>query len=352
MDPRVDVFCHILPPRYEEARWQRVEKTNFVEHSPSHLKYVAGGKSPEQENFQVLTNLEARFRMMDEFENYRQMLSVASPPVEAVDPDDSEYLAKILNDELAELVLKYPDRFAGAAASLPMNKPEAAAKELDRCIKDLKLCTLQIYSNVLGKPLDLPEYRPIFQIMARHNLPILLHPARSIKHPDYLAEKESKFLIWQIFGWPYETTAAMARLVFGGVLDDFPNLKIICHHSGAMVPFFQGRMQSMFRMFTPLIETERGRPLKMPGIEYFRSFYTDVSTFTPASIECTVDFFGPDHVIFGSDAPFDLEGGRASVRECTAAIQNARLSEADRSKIFYKNFEASFRIPVPAPARA
>src|SRR3989304_10002469 len=135
MDPRVDIFCHILPKRYDAARWQRVGKTNFVKHSPSHLKYVAAGKPPEQENIKVLSDLEARWRVMDQFENYRQVISVASPPVEAVDPDDSEYLAKLLNDELAELVQKYPDRFAGAACSLPMNKPAGAARGAGACTK-------------------------------------------------------------------------------------------------------------------------------------------------------------------------------------------------------------------------
>ncbi|MBI4480424.1 MAG: amidohydrolase [Acidobacteria bacterium] len=353
MESRVDVFCHILPKRYDAVRWERVEKTNFVKHSPSHLKYVAGGKSMEQENVNVLMDLDARWRMMDEFPNYRQVISVASPPIEAVDPDDSEYLAKILNDEMAELVQKYPDRFAGAAASLPMNNPEASARELERCIMHLKLCTVQLFSNVNGKPLDLPQFRPVFEICSKANLPILLHPARSIDVPDYASENDSKFIIWQIFGWPYETTAAMARLACGGVLEDFPNLKIICHHSGAMVPFFQGRMKSMYRMFEPLIAAERGgRPFSKPILEYFRLFYTDVSTFTTASIECAADFFGVDHVLFGTDAPFDIEGGRASIRESTEAIEKSRFSAAEKSKIFHGNFESYFRVPALAPARA
>ena len=102
MEQRIDVFSHILPKRYEEERWKRAEKTHFVDHSPSHLKYVRGGKSPIA-NYQVLIDLDTRFRMMEEFGGYRQVLSVASPPVEAVDPDKSDYLAKVLNDELAFL---------------------------------------------------------------------------------------------------------------------------------------------------------------------------------------------------------------------------------------------------------
>ena len=343
MDPRVDVFCHIVPPRYDKARWERLERTHFVEHSPSHLKYVRGGRSPLP-NMQVLTDLDTRFRMMDEFEGYRQVLSVASPPIEAVAPDDSDYVAKILNDELAELVQKYPDRFAGAVASLPMDKPEAAARELERSIRELKLIGVQLFSNVAGKPLDLPEFRPIFRIMSEHDLPILLHPARSRNHPDYLAEKDSKYVIWQVIGWPYESSAAMFRIVFGGILDDYPNLKIIVHHTGAMISFFSGRIEAMYRMFLPLIEQERGTPLKKPVMDYLRCFYGDTSLFTPASINCACDFFGSDHVLFGTDAPFDAEGGKWSIRASTAAVNNSSRSAADKSKIFYQNFETIFRL--------
>ena len=351
MEQRIDVFCHILPKRYEEERWKRAGKSGFVEHSPSHLKYVRGGKAPLA-NYEVLINLDTRFRMMDEFPGYRQVLSVASPPIETVDPADSELLARVLNDELAEIVQKHPDRFAGAVCSLPMNKPDAAAKELERSLKDLKLAGVQLFSNVLGKPLDLPEFRPIFEIMAKHDRPILLHPARSRKHPDYLTEDASRFLVWQVFGWPYETTAAMTRIAFSGILDEYPNLRIIAHHTGAMVAFFGGRIEAMYKVFEPLLTDERGgTPLKKPAADYFRMFYGDTSTFTAASIECACDFFGPDHILFGTDAPFDAEAGRFSIRESTAAIEKARVSAEDRENIFNKNFERLFRLSA-ATARA
>jgi uncharacterized protein len=350
MDQRVDVFCHILPARFEKARWDRFERTHFAEHSPSHLKYVRGGKAPLP-NYQVLIDLDTRFRMLDELEDYRQVLSVASPAIEVIAPDDSEYVAKILNDELAELVQKYPRYFAGAVASLPMDKPEAAARELERSLRDLKLIGVQLFSNVQGKALDLPEFRPIFQIMSEHNLPILLHPARSKSHPDYLTESYSKYVIWQVIGWPYETSAAMFRIAFSGILDEYPNLKIIAHHTGAMIPFFGGRIESMYKMFQPLVEDERGAPLKRPVMDYFRSFYGDTSTFTPASINCACDFFGADHILFGSDAPFDAEGGKLSIVESTDAVNRASLSAEDKSKIFYRNFETLFRQPAVAAAR-
>lgn len=342
MEQRVDVFCHILPRRYDEARWRRSKKGEFVDYSPSHLKYTRKREIPQQ-NYQALADLEARFRILDEFPNYRQVLTVVAPPIEVIDPDGSDDLAKIANDELAELVQKYPHYFAGAVASLPLNKPDAALREVERAIRDLKLGGVQLFSNVLGKPLDLPEFRPIFRMMSEYDLPILLHPARSRKHPDYLTESHSKYLIWQVFGWPYESTAAMARIVFGGILEEYPNLKIIVHHTGAMVSFFHGRLSAMYSLFEPLWVEERGGPLKRPVVEYFRSFYADTATFTSASIQCAADFFGVDHVLFGTDAPMDLEGGRFSIRESTTAIESSTLTAEEKDKIFYKNFQALFR---------
>ncbi len=353
MDPRVDVFCHIVPPRFNQARWDRVEKTHFHVHSPSLLKFVGGGKATEANpNMKVLTDLEARFRMLDKIEGYRQVLSVASPPIEVVAPDDSETVAKILNDELAEIAQKYPRYFAGAVSSLPMDKPDAAARELERSLKDLKMIGVQLYSNCNGKAIDGPEYWPLFEIMSKYDLPILLHPARAQSHPDYLAEKDSKYVIWQVIGWPYETAVAMFRIAFSGILDRYPNLRIICHHTGSMIPYFAGRIESMYRMFQGILEQEIGHPLKRPVMDYFRAFYGDTATFTAASIECACDFLGADHVIFGSDAPFDAEGGMSSIRESTNAVNKARISAGDKSKIFYKNFETLFRVPAGVAAVA
>src|SRR5688572_32692623 len=122
----IDAFCHILPPKYEETRWARAGSKDFAANSPAHLQYVRTGKKAP--NYEGLTSLEARFRMMDEFEDYRQVISLAGPPPEHIAPDASVELAVIANDELAALVAAHPDRFAGAAAAVPMNDPERACR--------------------------------------------------------------------------------------------------------------------------------------------------------------------------------------------------------------------------------
>ena len=168
----------------------------------------------------MLFDLDERFRVMDRFEDYHQVLSLASPPIEALGgPDVTVPLARAANDGLARLVDSHPDRVPGFVASLPMNAPDAILEEARRAVSDLGARGVQVYSNAAGKPLDSPEILPLFDLMAELDFPVWLHPARQAHHPDYLSEDKSKYEIWWTFGWPYETSASMARIVFAGLFD-------------------------------------------------------------------------------------------------------------------------------------
>ena len=338
----IDAVCHILPPKYDAARWALAGSKDFASSSPAHLQYLRTGRKPP--NYEGLTNLDARFRMMDEFDGYRQIICLASPSPDHVAPGASVELSVGANDELAELVAKYPARFAGALAAVPMGDPERGCREIERATRELGLCGVQLYSNVNGRPLDVPEFRPIFQTIADLDVPVLLHPARARTHSDYSTEPESRFLIWQVFGWPYETTAAMMRLVFSGIMQDHPNLKVLAHHTGAMVPFFYGRMQSMFDMFADEFAIQSENRLTQPPLEYFRRFYGDMGAFSSGAVNVARDFLGADHLLFGSDAPFDAEGGRWSIRESIAAIRDSSCTEAEKQDMFTTNVERFFKL--------
>src|SRR5260370_16641114 len=153
-------------------------------------------------------------------------------------PEKSPELAEIANDGLAELVAQHPNRFAGFIASLPMNNPAAAVKEIERAVKNLGAAGVQIFTNVNGRPLDEPDFLPIFEKVAELDVPLWVHPARGAGFPDYQTEKKSKFELWWVFGWPYETSVFMARMVFAGIFDRFPKIKIIPHHPAALFPYF------------------------------------------------------------------------------------------------------------------
>src|SRR3989304_6871405 len=162
---------------------------------------------------------------------------------------------------------------------MPMNNLDATLEELDRSITHLGATGIQIFSNVCGRPLDGPEFQPLFARMAELNLPIWLHPSRGYRFSDAQTETRSRYDFWWVFGWPYETTVAMGRLVFSGIFDRHPNLMIITHHLGAMVPYFEARIgtglaQLGCRTQNADDAAALGR-LKRPPIDYFRMFYAD-----------------------------------------------------------------------------
>jgi len=298
----------------------------------------------------VLFDLEARFKVMDKFEDYCQVICLSAPPIELIaGPDRTPDLARVANDGMAEYVAKYPDRFPAFIASLPMNNPEAALDEIDRAVKELKAVGVQFFTNVLGKPLDLPEFKPLFAKMAAYDLPIWVHPARGADFPDYKTEEKSKYEIWWTFGWPYETSAMMARLVFGGYFDDFPNLKIITHHMGGMIPYFEGRVGPGWDQLGARTSDEDLSViltrLKNPHLEYFKGFYTDTAVFgSTAATKCGLSFFGVDQVLFASDCPFDPEKGPGFIRETIKVIEELPITDDERKKIFEDNARKLLKI--------
>ncbi|MFC1910101.1 amidohydrolase family protein [Chloroflexota bacterium] len=330
---KIDAYAHIVPPKYREA-----------------LHKVA----PELHDKQVvpclpLYDLDARFRIMDKYEPIRQVLTLGRIPTEHIArPAKAAELARIANDEMAELVDKHRDRFAGALTTLAMNNMDEALKETDRTIKDLKFRGVYLHTPVDEKPLDAPEFMPLYEKMSQYDLPIVIHPMRRLTHPDFLSEKESKYNLFSMFGWPYDTTVAMARLVFSGIMEKYPNLKIVTHHLGGMVPFYSERI----RQFTQLFENGR-EGIKWPDrrkecIEYFKMFYADTAIYgnTPA-LMLGLDFFGPDHIIFGIDFPLgDVENGDRNYRQTINAIEAMAISDEDKKKIYEDNARKLMRLPI------
>jgi aminocarboxymuconate-semialdehyde decarboxylase len=175
----------------------------------------------------------------------------------------------------------------------------------------------------------------------------MLHPARGAGFADYPAEKKSLYEIWWTFGWPYETSAAMQRLVFSRLFDRLPDLKIVAHHLGAMIPYFEGRIgYGLDQLGARTADEDYGALLaSMPRrpYDYFKMFWADTAVFgSRAATECGLAFFGPDQVMFASDAPFDPEGGSLYIRETLRIIDTLEIPDADRRKIYQGNAERLF----------
>jgi predicted TIM-barrel fold metal-dependent hydrolase len=299
-----------------------------------------------------LYDLDVRFRIMERFEGYVQVLTLSSPPIEAFGgPDVTRDLARLANDEMAELVQRYPDRFVGFSASLPMNDPDAAVREAERANNDLGALGVQIFTNVNDLPLDDPRFEPLFARMAELDRAIWVHPARTARFPDYLGEDRSKYEMWWVFGWPYETALFMSRLIFSGHLDRYPSLRILTHHAGGMVPHFAGRIGpglDQFGQRTPDEDLSQvAKRLTKRPYDYYKMFYGDTALFgAEHALRCAIDFFGVDHILFGSDMPFDPEKGPQFIRETIANLDAIGLSAPDRKRIDEENARTVLHIPA------
>lgn len=329
---KIDVFPHILPTKYKEALY-RVAPPGF------YIQNVI-------DSLPTLFNLDHRFRIMDKYEGLAQVLTLSAPPVEMIaDSDQAIGLAQLANDEMAELVVRYPSRFAAAVACLPMNHIDAALKEVDRAINDLKFRGVQLYTPIHGKPLDSPEFVPLYEKMSQYDLPIWIHPQRGADHTDYKAENRSRYMIFHIFGWPYETAAAMTRLVFSGILERYPNLKFITHHCGGMVPYLEQRIIGAYDHAELLRGAKYKQGLSKAPIEYFKMFYYDTALYgSTAALMCGYAFCGVDHMLFATDMPYDSELGDRYIRQTIQSIEQMDISESEKKKIFEDNARSLLRL--------
>jgi len=329
---KIDIYPHIMPVKYKESLYKKAKKDFY-------LKKV-------NDALPTLWNLDIRFRIMDNYEGIRQVLTLASPPVEEVaGPKDAVELSKIANDQMAEMVMKYPNKFLAGVACLPMNNIDGALKEVERAIEELNFKGVQIFTPINDKPIDRPEFFSLYEKMAQYDLPIWIHPKRGPDIPDYRTEDHSMYWIFSMFGWPYETTAAMTRLVFSGILEKFPNLKFITHHCGGMVPYFEQRVIGGQDYAETLLRATYTRSLNKPLIEYFHMFYGDTALYGgTASLMCGYNFFGADHLLFGTDMPYDSEGGNRYVRQTIDAIEKMQISYSDKKNIFEDNAKRLLRL--------
>ena len=328
---KIDVFNHIITPRYRDAR----------------LK-VAPRLTEQERVMPALFDLDARFRAMDlAGDGYVQIINTANPPVETVAaPDAASELSRIANDEMAELVAQHPSRFIGAAACVPMHHIDGALGELDRAVRELGFCAVQVYTDVNGRSLDDPGFAPFFDRVAALDVPILLHPVRGADRPDYPPESGSRFDTWRIAGWLYDTVAAMMRLVFAGIFDRHPSIKIVTHHLGGFVPYAGERIREGY---DKLLKAAQARsepvPLRRHPYEYFHDFYADTITIgSVPALRCGLEFFGVDRVMFATDMPFDTQGGRKYVEVAIQAMDAIDIPSGDKAKIFEHNARRVFGV--------
>jgi aminocarboxymuconate-semialdehyde decarboxylase len=326
----IDIYCHIFPDRFFQEMTRVAPR---LENIGARLRGV-----------KKLFDLDERFREMDQFGDYRQIISLPNPAIEDLAQGETGLmLARIGNDAMAELCTKHPQRFPTFVAAVSMTDVEGSIAEARRAVNDLGAAGIQIFTSVAGRPLDDPEFEPLFAALAEMDRPIWLHPVRTAALTDYLSEKKSRFEMWWCFGWPYDTSVAMVRLVFAGLFDRYPDLKIVTHHLGGMIPYYDGRIGPGLQVLGARTSDEDYSEilpsLKRPHLDYLRDFYADTAMFGGGihAIKCGLEFFGPDKVVFATDTPL------GPIKPAIDVLNRLDISGADRRKLFVGNAEKLLR---------
>ncbi len=316
---RIDTFAHALPPRFRDTVLDEVNN---------------GHDLVNWHSLRRLFDVEERLALMDELGIDMQIVTTPSPPLETMfQPEVACRLAELANREMARLVAKHPRRLLGVA-TVPLVDPEWAIQEVRHAVTELGLLGPLVYTHVNGRALDQPSLEPFWLEMERLGAPVWLHPDRPNTPGDYVNEDDSRYGLFLVLGWPYETSVAMARLVLSGVIGRHPNLDIIVHHGGGMIPFFHRRIEMNYQAGqrrVPMPEDESvdlGRDL--------RRFYVDtVLQGATSALATSVDFFGSDRVLFATDMPFGPDDGLQFARGSIQSIE--RLPESQREVILGDN---------------
>lgn len=324
---RIDAHTHFAPPKFLEFAEQ-------AQGRPFPL-------SPLYKSLPALTEVQPRIDLLDR-NGIDMNVLVPVPWIEGfpkiyADTALATQAARLMNDELAAVITAYPKRLRGVAI-LPVVDPDAMVAELRRAVTQLGFVGAYVAVGPTAKPMDHPDYEHLYRALVELDATLWLHPSRSPLNPDYADEKLSQFYEWQLVGWPYDTTSAMFRIVFSGVFDRYPTIRIVTHHHGAFIPLLAPRLSNNW----PVLERV-GLPMptkiSKPYIDHFRKFYCDTaaSGFAPKALELAIDFFGPERVLFGSDAPFDVQDGQIFISETLRSIDAMAVAPETRSAILSEN---------------
>lgn len=315
MSETIDCFGHIMPRSvYEELLETHPTETIKAHDEP------------------YFYDVDRRLQDMDECGVDRQVLTLASPPSWlGIDPDDALPIVKHANDEIRRIADEHPDRFI-PVGTLPFLSGRYL-EELDRCIDELGMAGIQIFSNVDGTPLDAEKFRPFYEAVEAKGVPLWMHPQLS----EYGPTGESMFYD-KVFGWLLDTSVALSRLVFSGIMERHPDLDLIAHHMCAMVPHFIDRIRTFYeaREFYPHTDWAE---LSQPVEEYFQRFYGDtVLNGSVPALETGLEFFGADHLLFGSDYPYGPDEGRRWLGD-TETIRQLDLTAEELDGVLGDNLQ-------------
>lgn len=315
---KLDLHTHYYPPGYFEKIRELPSEFSF-EKSPSGQTIITYRGARFFGVTPPMTDVAKRLEDMDRVGIDIEVLSLSTPNVFFADAQHQPEIARMVNDTYAKLVAQHPMRFK-AFASIPMDHPEAAVIELHRVINELKMNGVILLSNIGGKPLTSPEYRPFFQEANRLKLCILLHPMLPANTDPF-----REYVLGPLVGFMFDTTLAVARMCFDGMFREFPDIRWIVAHLGGAIPYLMERLDNGWRDFVEC----RTKIDELPSV-YLKRLYYDTVNFNLHMLMMVRDMIGVDHMVMGSDYPHLL----GSIDRAVSTVQHLNISVEEKQQIF------------------
>jgi predicted TIM-barrel fold metal-dependent hydrolase len=329
----IDFQAHLFPEAYIKELKRRDGAVILEEPDPySGMTYFYDKKLRCRINTAIFggRDIERRIEHMDRFGIDVHVLTIPAPAADRFDGEDAVAIARAANDAIADICRKYPNRFIGFF-TLPSSSISASLDELERSVHQLGLKGFGCFANLNGQALDREELLPIYERLAKYRLPVYIHPTAP------LATEATGLDIMPtlIFGWAFDSTVAMTRLIYGRVLERFPEISFVVADVGGVLAFFAQRAKNIYSGRTEEIRQRYG--LEENPLDSFRRFYVDTADHPATTLKCVLDFFGPDRMVLGTNYPYGPEEGCVLVKNSLAAIDGLNLSRHDKEKILGGN---------------
>jgi aminocarboxymuconate-semialdehyde decarboxylase len=315
---KIDIHTHYYPKSFFELIRDIPSEFSFAK-DPTGRTIITYGGARFFGVTPPMSDPAKRLEDMDRVGIDVEVLSLSTPNIFFADTEHQPEVARVVNDAYAELIAAHPDRFKGFA-SIPLDAPDHALTELHRAIDQLKMNGVILLSNIRGRALTSPDYRPFFEEANRMKLCILLHPMIPIA-----AEPFKEYVLGPLVGFPFDTTLAVARMCFDGMFADFPDIRWIIGHLGGAVPYLMERLDNGFRDFAEC----RVKIEQLPSV-YLKRLYYDTVTFSPYTLRMARDLVGVDQMVMGSDYPHML----GSIERSVSSIQELAIPEHEKQRIF------------------
>ena len=329
----IDFQAHVFPPEYL-AEMKRLDGVVILEAPDPHsgMSYFYDKKLKCRINTATFQgqDIERRLQLMDRLGIDVHVLTIPAPGADRFEGDGAVKIARIANDAIAAIVRKFPQRFVGFF-TLPTANVKASLDELERSVNELGLRGFGCFANLNGQALDREDLFPIYERLTKYKLPVYIHPTAPLATEAVGID----IMPTLIFGWAFDSTVAMTRLVYGRVLERFPEINWVVADVGGVLAFFAQRAINIYTGRTEEIRYKYG--LQENPLDTFRRFYVDTADHPAATLGCVKDFFTPDRMVLGTNYPYGPEDGAVLVRNSLNAIDGLDLNPTDKEKILGAN---------------